>query len=302
VPVQPTRPALRSHGLLFFDLPADSYDALSEGMRAEEEWTFGFNTVERHLAHLSSWAPSIDAWARRLPWPKGSVHVDIGAGPGLLAYLVARQGYHSIAVELEATNLAAGVLLQEGLEPSAERSLDLWVADIFALPLPDRSVDFVTVKEVLHHLPNVDLLLRELARVLKPGGKVYVWEPYWPSRWIYPIRWLLVDRYLKPRELRVGIRHIYYSLGDYRRMFRDSAFRAELHVNLARTSFRHYLSRHRLMFGALHAILDPADVIAFPPKSGDRRSIRPEDFISSRYLQRALCDAAACKRYLDSLV
>ena len=45
------------------------------------------------------------------------------------------------------------------------------------IDLPDASVDLATSYGVLHHIPNVSLLVSEMARVLKPGGVMLVREP-----------------------------------------------------------------------------------------------------------------------------
>ena len=45
------------------------------------------------------------------------------------------------------------------------------------LPYADASFDAVTIQGVLHHLPDVHPLLREAARVLRPGGELYISEP-----------------------------------------------------------------------------------------------------------------------------
>jgi SAM-dependent methyltransferase len=45
------------------------------------------------------------------------------------------------------------------------------------LPLEDNVFDLITCLGVLHHIPNVSFVLRELSRVLKPGGILIVREP-----------------------------------------------------------------------------------------------------------------------------
>jgi SAM-dependent methyltransferase len=45
------------------------------------------------------------------------------------------------------------------------------------LPIPDNSVDFVVLQEVLEHLPNQLHPLQEIARVLKPGGELFLTTP-----------------------------------------------------------------------------------------------------------------------------
>jgi SAM-dependent methyltransferase len=234
-----------------------------------------------------------------LSQPKGSIHVDIGAGIGSLSYLIARQGYHSIAIELDATNLAGGISLVRSLPVTENQSLQLWVANIFDLPLADRSVDFITIKEVLHHLADPAALFRELARVLKPGGLLYVWEPFWPSRATGPLRWLLVEELLRPRELAFGIHHVYYTLRDYRRMFRHAASKFEMHPVWKRGKWRHYISQNSIAFGEVEAVLTLGDTV--PQPIPQRRQIEPDDFIISDYLPRSLQAGEQYASYLATL-
>ena len=64
--------------------------------------------------------------------------------------------------------------------------------DLLALPVPDASVDRVMASEVLEHIPDDVTAMAEIARVLKPGGRVAVTVPrYGPER----ICWALSDEY-----------------------------------------------------------------------------------------------------------
>jgi ubiquinone/menaquinone biosynthesis C-methylase UbiE len=47
-----------------------------------------------------------------------------------------------------------------------------------ALPFHDRSTSAILLLNVLHHLPDSRVFFRECARVLKPGGRVCLIEPY----------------------------------------------------------------------------------------------------------------------------
>lgn len=44
------------------------------------------------------------------------------------------------------------------------------------LPLPDASVDLITANMTLHHVEHLDVLAREISRVLRPGGRLYIRE------------------------------------------------------------------------------------------------------------------------------
>ena len=52
------------------------------------------------------------------------------------------------------------------------------VADAETLPYPDDTFDLVVGHAVLHHIPDLDQAMREILRVLKPGGRfVFAGEP-----------------------------------------------------------------------------------------------------------------------------
>ncbi len=59
--------------------------------------------------------------------------------------------------------------------------------DLQALDLPDRSVDVVLTPHVLEHVPDPDAALRELFRVLRPGGSVLVQVPVPQARTGVPV-------------------------------------------------------------------------------------------------------------------
>lgn len=50
---------------------------------------------------------------------------------------------------------------------------------------PDNSVDEIHSKSFLEHIDNFDLLMREMHRVLKPGGMVYIFVPHFSNPYYY---------------------------------------------------------------------------------------------------------------------
>jgi SAM-dependent methyltransferase len=68
------------------------------------------------------------------------------------------------------------------------------VADAESIPYDDASVDLVVGHAVLHHIPDVELALREVLRVLRPGGRfVFAGEPTivgdWYARRLGRVTW-----------------------------------------------------------------------------------------------------------------
>lgn len=102
-----------------------------------------------------------------LPKPPARV-LDVGCAGGYIALLLKRLGYDVTGVELNETMA----------RQARERGIDVLEHDLEApVPLPDGSVDAVHACEVIEHLFDTEGFLRDLARLLRPGGVLVVSSP-----------------------------------------------------------------------------------------------------------------------------
>ena len=100
---------------------------------------------------------------RRLPPPPPKARLlDLGCGTGHHLLWARGRGYDVAGTDGSEAMLAEA----RSLNPSAE----LHLAPADALPFPDASFDVVLCIEVIRYLPEIDPCLREMARILKPGG------------------------------------------------------------------------------------------------------------------------------------
>lgn len=94
--------------------------------------------------------------------------IDLGCGAGELSVFARDLGYDVTAVDVSEANVQS----VQAMGFAAQ------VADLNRpLPFEDNSFDFATLVEVIEHVVNAELLLSEIARVLRPGGKLLVSTP-----------------------------------------------------------------------------------------------------------------------------
>lgn len=98
---------------------------------------------------------------------------DVGCGIGHLTRLMAERGADVVGIECNPAQLAKA---RDALPVRGETYLDGVAED---LPFGTASLDLIVMSNSLHHVPieRQELALREAARVLRPGGMLYVSEP-----------------------------------------------------------------------------------------------------------------------------
>jgi ubiquinone/menaquinone biosynthesis C-methylase UbiE/uncharacterized protein YbaR (Trm112 family) len=143
------------------------------------------NQVEQALAHT------------------GGLILDIGANTcGESEYLTTR-GYSIIATDINEVALG---LSKERCAKFGRTAPRYIACDGHRLPLQSESVQFAIFNESLHHMEDARKVLKEVHRVLAPGGKVFMYEPYAynPYRRLSEVR----DRFLGTIEKSFGVRQL----------------------------------------------------------------------------------------------
>jgi DNA-binding transcriptional ArsR family regulator/precorrin-6B methylase 2 len=103
--------------------------------------------------------------------PAGLAAADVGTGTGILASELARLGCRVVAIDHSPRMLeaAAAKLAADGVT-----GVELRQGEASRLPLPDGAVQAAFAHMVLHYLPSPAEALREMARIVGPGGSVVV--------------------------------------------------------------------------------------------------------------------------------
>ena len=106
--------------------------------------------------------------------PAGATVVDIGCGAGTDLLLAARRtGPRGRAIGVDMTE-AMRTRAMNGAAAAGLGNVEVRNGDATRLPIEDRSVDVVISNGVLNLVPEKERAIAEIARILKPGGRVQI--------------------------------------------------------------------------------------------------------------------------------
>ncbi len=131
----------------YFDAVADKWDEMRRAFFGEG--------VRRAAVEAASVAP-------------GQIVADVGTGTGFIAKAAIDAGARVIGID------NSDGMLAQVRERFAGRAFEARQGDTDALPLADGEVDAVLGNMVLHHAPDPAGAIREMARALKPGGRLII--------------------------------------------------------------------------------------------------------------------------------
>lgn len=121
-------------------------------------------------------------WARY--FPPGAKLLDIGCGGGWLAAMLSRYDAVQTVYAVDSSRHFLRNLLPQVVElMHGEKDKIVPIEGLFQPLLFDNAVlDIVVASSALHHADNLELVLKDIRRTLKPGGKLFVLnETPWPG-------------------------------------------------------------------------------------------------------------------------
>jgi len=130
---------------------------------------------------------------------------DVGTGTGFVAAGISPRVKRVIGMDNAPAMLE---MARSNLGALSASNVDLMVGEILRLPLGDGSVDAAFANMVLHHSEDPTAMLREMARVVRPGGTVVITDevahPYAWMREEHADVWLGFDEHQVERYFAVA--------------------------------------------------------------------------------------------------
>ena len=139
-------------------------------------------------------------------FPENATILDIGSGVGAFVIACHRRGLRAFGIEPDRIGQGGSITSIQ----IASRRIDHQVFAVATgedLPFRDRRFDLVTMNQVMEHVSDQKAVLREAARVLKPGGAIYIacpnylrfYEPHYKIFWFPLLPKILGRLYLRAR-------------------------------------------------------------------------------------------------------
>jgi len=127
--------------------------------------------------------------------------LDVGCGPGFyVTELLERVGSEGSVTGIDG---APAMLAVAAKRVEGHENVEFHQADATALPVPDGAFDAAVSVQVLEYVPDTTAALAEMARALRPGGRLVIWDVDWST-----VSWHSADPARMRRLLDAWDRHL----------------------------------------------------------------------------------------------
>lgn len=153
-------------------------------MATSERYTLGHH---ESVLRTHSWRTVDNSAAYLAPYlTRGARVLDVGCGPGTITIDIAQRVFPGAVFGMDASHevcLQASTLARD----SDVLNVDFAAGDAYALDYPDDTFDVVHAHQLLQHVGDPVAVLREMRRVVKPGGIVAARDVVYGAASWYPL-------------------------------------------------------------------------------------------------------------------
>lgn len=144
----------------------------------DDEWTEASDNYD-NIIHDELASFRAEAWTTRIlqnaPQKECLDILDAGCGPGFFSILLSKAGCRAVGVDG-----SAGMLRHASRNAAEEGVFPVFIkGDCHALPFADNSFDLVVSRNMTHALRDPGKVYAEWQRVLRPGGKLLIFDANW---------------------------------------------------------------------------------------------------------------------------
>src|SRR2546423_3927308 len=162
-----------------------------EGANVDEVRARFGSTAPRVAEHAEQQVEMVREQLQTFVAPNGDERaLDVGTGAGTLALALAPLVQEVVGIDIVPE-------LLERARASAPANVTFVEGDATSIPFESASFDLVCCRRTLHHIARPELVVAQLARVARPGGRVFVDDQIAP---VDPLAALDLDRFERARD------------------------------------------------------------------------------------------------------
>lgn len=196
--------------------------ALIMKSQARDEFEAWAHTYDESLLHRFMFQPSYRMILEELQaWPGRARRtfdlLDIGCGTGTLAAMVAASPLPARVIGLDYSPAMCRVAAGKAAQIHLDDRVTFVAADSEHLPFADASFDVVTCSNSFHHYPHQQAVVRDVRRVLRPGGRFMLIDGFRDN----VVGWVVFDVVIAAVE-----KHVFHApWSTVHRYFEEAGFR-----------------------------------------------------------------------------
>lgn len=146
--------------------------ALWGGVDAADGTPPDWNARRQLLHNAVLHAPTIDALLAQVQ--HGMHTLELGCGSGWLTHAMARQGANALGLDISEQSLVVARDWYERTKHDLPGTARYEVADLNRLALPAAQYDIIATNGTLHHLVELEHVVKQVHHALKPGGLLWI--------------------------------------------------------------------------------------------------------------------------------